>query len=229
MNDGRKAESEAPVNCTQIETWLPLYASADLPEAQLAQVRAHLAQCETCAASAAEFAAAREWLHGTAAPEFDEAFYADLRYAVQQELAAQPARVAWWPLHWKPLLVAAALLLLTIFSLRLFQTKGVPTTDIVNLPASPQLPDAVREPMPPINKLAQTLKSRVPLRKQGNALRIKLEEKDTIAAVMTKPAMAGATKTVTEPMMARIEIQTADPNIRIIWLSPQVTQVSAER
>lgn len=217
------------MNCTRIAQWLPLYASADLPAPQLAEVSAHLALCESCAAAAAEFAAAREWVQGTAAPVFDEAFYAELRYAVRQELAAQPARVAWWPLRWKPLLVAAALLLLTIFSLRLFQTKGVPLTDIVKTPASPQLPVAAREPMPPINKLAQTQIAVTPhhraVRRVIKTASVpELLVKAESATVPEPPAVASAA--APEPEMLRIEMQTADPNIRIIWLTPKTVNVS---
>ena len=219
------------MNCTRIAQWLPLYASADLPAPQQAQVRAHLAQCERCAASAAEFVSTREWLQREAVPEFDETFYAELRYAVRQELSAQPVRSTWLRWRWlKPCAFAVALLL-TIFSLRLFQTKGVPRTDIVNSPASPQQPDAARKPMPLTHVFAQTQKSRGPLRKQGNALRIKQEEKTAVvaatAAPLTKPASPNGAETIAEPLMSRIEIQTADPNIRIIWLT-QNTQRTTE-
>jgi anti-sigma factor RsiW len=221
------------VNCTRIAQWLPLYASADLPAPQQAQVRAHLAQCESCSVAVAEFAAARAWLQCEAVPEFDEAFFAELRYAVRQELAAQPVRSTWLRWRWlKPGAVAAALLLLTIFSLRLFQTKGVPRTDIVNSPALPQLPDAVRKLMPLTHVFAQTQKSRGPLRKQGNALRIKQEEKTAVvaatAAQLTKPASPNGAETIAEPLMSRIEIQTADPNIRIIWLTQNTQRAMAE-
>jgi anti-sigma factor RsiW len=213
------AERKKEMNCTRIVRWLPLYASTDLSDSQAAQVSAHLAQCEACADLANEYVATREWVQGTAAPSFDETFYADLRYAVRQELAAQPVRAAWsW--WWKPCAIAVALLLMMI----LFQMKGVPPSDIVNTHVSPQQPDAVRTPMPPTNVFAQTQKPRVPLRKQGRALRIKQEEKEMTAAAMTTPVMASEV----EPMMSRIEIQTADPNIRIIWLTQNTQRVAAE-
>ena len=214
------------MNCTRITPLLPLYASADLPAPQLAQVSAHLAQCESCAASAAEFISTRAWLREVAAPEFDETFYAELRYAVRQELAAQPARAAWRTLQWKPLAVAAALLLLTIFSLRLFQTKGVPPTDIVKTPASPQLPDAGRTPMLPANVFAQTQKVIQPLRnvwRQRVRTVPKLEtapEEVAMAEPANVPELPPAANVV-EPEMLRIEMQTADPSIRIIWLAPK--------
>ena len=221
------------MNCTRIVSLLPLYASADLSAPQLAQVRAHLAHCESCAASADEFSAAREWLRQAAVPEFDEAFYAELRYAVRQELAAQPVRAAWWPLRWQPLAVAAALLLLMIFSLRLFQTKGVSPTDIVNVPASSKLPDKLPDavPTPPINKLAQTQKTVAP---PPRAMRrvIKTESAPEIVAKM-EPAnvpepLPGASAAALAPEMLRIEMQTADPNIRIIWLTQNTQRVTAE-
>ncbi len=219
------------MNCTRIETWLPLYASADLPAPQLAQVSAHLAQCESCAASAAEFIEAREWLRQVAVPEFDETFYADLRYAVRQDLAAQPVRAAWLRMPWlKPFAVAAALLLLlTIFSLRLFQTKGVPPPDIVKTPASPQSPDAGRTTILPINRLAQPQKTvtphhramrRVNKTESAPELLAKAESANVLEPVASAPAP--------EPEMLRIEMQTADPNIRIIWFAPKLNGASPE-
>ncbi|NOT63235.1 MAG: zf-HC2 domain-containing protein [Acidobacteria bacterium] len=216
------------MNCTRIAQWLPLYASSDLSDAQSVQVRAHLAQCESCATLADEYAAAREWMQGTGAPEFDETFFAELRYGVRQKLAAQSVRAAWWTLRWQPLVVAVALLLLMIFSLRLFQTKGVPPTNIAKRHAPLQQPEAVPTPIPPINELAQTQKPRVPWRKHGRALRIKQEEKDTIVATATEPARVDEVEKVAEPVMSRIEIQTADPNIRIIWLTQNTQRAAAE-
>ena len=216
------------MNCTRIASLLPLYASADLPAPQRAQVRAHLAQCESCAASAAEFVSTREWLQREAVPEFDETFYAELRYAVRQELAAPSVRAAWLRWHWlKP--CAVALLLLTIFSLRLFQTKGVPPTDIVKTPASSPTPDAGRTPMPPTNVFAQTLKAvtphhravrRVSKTESAPELLVKVES----ANVPEPPQVASAA----EPEMLRIEMQTADPNIRIIWFAPKLNSASPE-
>ncbi len=217
------------MNCTRIETWLPLYASADLPALQLAQVRAHLAQCESCAASAEEFAATNEWLRQVAAPEFDDAFYADLRYAVRQELAAEPVRSMWWRLPWlKPCAVAAAVLLLAIFSLRLFQTKGVPRSDIVKTPASPQPPDAARAPMPLTNQLAQTRKAVMTPRRIARQRVRAVPQPETAPAVIVASAEPAPAANTAEPEMLRIEMQTADPNIRIIWFAPKLNGANPE-
>ncbi len=217
------------MNCTRIETWLPLYASSDLPALQLAQVRAHLAQCESCAASAEEFVAAHEWLRHVAAPQFDEAFYADLRYAVRQELASQPVRSMWLRLLWlKPCAVAAAVLLLAIFSLRLFQTKGVPRSDIVKTLTSPQQPDAARAPMPLTNQLAQTQKAVMTPRRIVRQRVRAVPQAETAPAEIVASAEPAPAPNTAEPEMLRIEMQTADPNIRIIWLTPKTTNASVD-
>lgn len=215
------------MNCTRFVPLLPLYASAELAAPQLAQVRAHLAECESCAKAAAEFVSTREWLQQVAAPEFDETFYAELRYAVQQELAAQPVRSSWlrWP-WWRLVAVATALLLLTIFSLRLFQTKGVPPTDIVNVPVLPQLPDAARTLMPPIKVFAQTLKRRTSRQRVRAVPQPETAPEMVAMAEPTKAPEPLPAASVAAPEMLRIEMQTADPNIRIIWLTQNMQRAT---
>ena len=131
-------------------------------------------------------------------------------------------------LRWQPLAVAAALLLLIVFSVRLFQTKGVPPTDIVNVPVLPQLPDAARTLMPPIKVFAQTLKRRTSRQRVRAVPQPETAPEMVAMAEPTKAPEPLPAASVAAPEMLRIEMQTADPNIRIIWFAPKLNGANPE-
>jgi len=80
---------------------MPLYAAGDLPAGRASRaVAAHVAACATCAATAEEFRASREWaMAADDVPEFGEEFYEGLRAGVLDRVnrdtrPAAPSRVA---------------------------------------------------------------------------------------------------------------------------------------
>src|SRR5262245_48175511 len=121
------------MNCTRVQELLPLYVGADLVAREAESVRAHLETCAPCRELAEEFAASTAWLQAAPPPEFDEAFFADLRGDVQQAIAQTALRPSWaerwspvvnWRWAWVPVL---ALLLLAI-ALNWQRQRALPTT-----------------------------------------------------------------------------------------------------
>jgi anti-sigma factor RsiW len=72
------------MKCTRVEKFLPLYAAGDLGGRRRERaVEKHLAACEPCRRTAAEYGASRELFRAAAlSPDFDGAFYEELRNSV---------------------------------------------------------------------------------------------------------------------------------------------------
>jgi hypothetical protein len=107
------------MNCTRVQELLPLYVGADLAAREAEAVRAHLEACALCRDVVEEFAASAAWLQAAPPPEFDEAFFDDLRAGVwqrQAQLAAQPTWFErWLPSGgWRPVWAATALAVLVM-------------------------------------------------------------------------------------------------------------------
>ena len=218
------------MNCTRIEKLLPLAAGDDLAPREMTQVRAHLAQCAACRAEAAALAESRaRWQQPLSDGLFDETFFAALRAATHAELMAEQMKAAareatekrfalgWF---WRPLpLAACAALLLTagIWLSHLIQMKGTPPPDIVITPPAPVQPllPKLFSVAPPKPLLAQAVKRAKPVTRAKSLLPLSLE------LPSSQLVLAEARSEPSAPEMLRMEIQTADPNIRIIWLTPK--------
>jgi hypothetical protein len=237
------------MNCTQIEELLPLYVSADLAAHETERVRQHLAACASCRESAAAWAESQAWLQTAPLPNFSEDFLAGIRASVQAEIVTLKAKPNWWQrltlgLAWRPL-VAVSCLLLVILGWALYrqlnQPLGQTPREIADgKETQPQL--AAPQVLPDTNHVAQTgnpngasaPKGTQPERRsKGRKLPtpgpVQLKEQlrndlaANLAAGTTGSQPAGPADALAEPEMTRIEFQTADPNIRIIWFAPKLT------
>jgi hypothetical protein len=221
------------MNCAQSSKLLPLYTGDDLSAVETAQVRMHLTQCPTCAAEAEAFTGTRNWM-ANLAPQFDEDFFADLSHRVRAELIQPPDNTGWTWLSWlRPAPLAALILLLLVSGLWLFQKKGAPITHIAITPPTPQLPERKLLPASPNNLLAQSHRRtrRAPRSQSLIPVLPDLPQREIAlvfpATALPLPVQADFTEsTETEIAVAsemlRIEMQTTDPNIRIIWFAPKV-------
>ena len=85
------------MRCTRVEKFLPLYVAGDLAGRRAERhVARHLATCERCRALSDEYDASRDLVRDAAAlpPDFDGAFYAELRRSVLAEIKREPGRLA---------------------------------------------------------------------------------------------------------------------------------------
>jgi len=171
---------------------LPLWVDGDLDAASLAAVEHHLVQCPDCREAAESLRASQNLLREAMVPPFGVSDRERLRRQVMAQVRAEtPAKPVRRLLPRAALLAAcAASLLLTVFLWR--RNPAV----IVQHPAAvPNTPRHPQQPPPAVavrqdSPLHHTLGSLAPLREA--------------------PPPLGP---------ARIEFQTADPTIRIIWLA----------
>ncbi|MBK8790199.1 MAG: zf-HC2 domain-containing protein [Holophagaceae bacterium] len=171
---------------------LPLWVEGDLDAADMAAVDRHLAQCPDCRSAAEGLRASQIQLREAMVSPFGTADRERLRRQVMAQVRAEAAAKPVRRLMPRSALLAAcaASLLLAIFLWR--QGPAVEVPQPTPAPSAPQQP-----PQPPPALALQ--QDRTPPTTRGPA-----------ASPREAPPPASPT---------RIEFQTADPTIRIIWLA----------
>ncbi len=238
------------MNCRKAEQLIPLFVEADLDVAQMRQVTKHLETCALCRGLVAEFQASQSSLRTTTAPAFDEAMLVEMCRAVNGEIVRMPAPlpVIEWLLprgHWKLAGVAVVMLCVSGFVFySQFKTKsesvvsalrdqlsadaccGTRSVRDLNFraPVHDRSAGRLRSPYrnqvaPPAKQVASVLREKQP------PSEVKPENSVETATASLFLAFAQSqpeeTPSAPEPEMLRMEIQTADPNIKIIWLTPK--------
>ncbi len=234
------------MNCREAEQLIPFFVEADLDAAAMQQVTKHVELCDSCRALVAEFQASQLSLRAMALPAFDEAMLATMRTAVRCEMAQMNSRpsIADWlsPLwNWKVGFAAAAVILLAsgiLLSRRDAGTKNVQVANKTSDSASSVLnvlPKEATQKTPIAQNIFQPRMGRKNKAQGGVSVSERNPENSATnspsparatgveAPLQPEDATAVAAAQETEPEMLRIELQTADPNIRIIWLMPQET------
>ena len=174
---------------------LPLWIAGDLDAPETEAVQAHLDQCPDCRIAAGRLRDSQAWLRDALEPPFDAADHARLREAVLVQVlqAEPPGRAS--RLGPRAALLATAAAALLILALSHPWRQAPPASP---LPAPPALAGTT---VPAPQATAQTTPPRpAPLR-----------------LARARPAPREAADADTGP--ARIEFQTSDPTVRIIWLA----------
>jgi hypothetical protein len=228
------------MNCKRVEELIPLYAGGDTGPRETGEVRLHLSGCTSCAALAAEYETSRAWL--SAAPgelpgELDEALIADMKRGVMRELQEPDSRPflfevirsAFAGLASQPA-VAVALLLIVFGVLTLWLYRAKPTA-----PEQARVTSGSRDSsgsnVEPPTKAHEKVKP-THLGKNAIAGSNHNNSPNTRRAVVAQRTVVQDTKRTGEthtPLaaavqtsgMLRIDIQTDDPSIRIIWFAPK--------
>lgn len=186
---------------THVLDQLPLWVEGDLSPEAAAAVDRHLAGCPACREAADRLRQSQAWLREALASPFDAADQDQLRQTVMERIRTEPLpgaarRAALTP----ALLAAAAVLVVAVLTWNRPQGKAAPNPVAGSAPGSatgtPEVP-APAQPLPPRLQLARAAHAQA----QPQA-RLRPD---------SAPLPRG------EP--ARIEFQTADPTIRIIWLA----------
>ena len=172
---------------------LPFWIAGDLDAPETEAVQAHLDQCPDCRAAADRMREGRTWVREALEPPFDAADHTRLREAILAQVRqAEPPRRTSRLTPRAVLLAATAAALLLTLSHPWHQAPASP------LPAPPALagttvpaPQATARTAPP--------------------------QPAPIRLARARPAPREATDADTGP--ARIEFQTSDPTVRIIWLA----------
>ncbi|HYO99881.1 MAG TPA: zf-HC2 domain-containing protein [Pyrinomonadaceae bacterium] len=270
------------MRCTRVEKLLPLQVAGDLAGRRARAVANHLTTCAECRRSASRYDASRNLLREAALPpDFDGAFYEDIRRSVLERIKrdrtlAPPAPAGFASLFNARLAYAASLAFIVLAAALALHSYTRRTSDDsardkitanVNLEraappgATPETTRATRRGDDPqtlssINERARdragkgaraAVKSSLPKRGtiEGNARDAvrpdfgltkhtpSRVERNSLAPNLARRAQPNAeelaVRDVTETAeseVSRIEIQTSDPNIRIIWLSPRPDAVA---
>jgi anti-sigma factor RsiW len=221
---------------------MPLYVEDDLRPVLANRVAAHLEWCGKCNWLADEYKESQGWLRGSTPPEFDNALLDSVKNGALAQIAARNRR----PSRWAALAIhlnrrqvfalsAAALVIVATFVIYAYQSRMKDAGVIESVKQAPdQAPqidqrpnvssaaetalEASLPPQPSVPKTSRHSLKHFP-RVVRPAEKEKLEVARSEAAVLPdapSPNLASDSKD-----MLRIEIQTSDPLIRIIWFAPR--------
>lgn len=242
------------MNCTQIERLIPLYIGGDLPAEDETTVRHHLASCEQCAGIAGEFEESRDWLRGFTPPPFDQPVLDEMREQVMTKIArvqTPPSLLDLLLPTWKirTVLAGSIVLILLIAGLLVFLNNQRLTEQhpIITKESAPD-PDA-KQKQPPsyITTTEPNPQTRRPKTNAHHSPRgpaatetklpiLNLSQIDQFLDIGRREISFPFNSDIAGNLdlnenedreMLKIEIQTADPNIRIIWFVPVENTSSA--
>lgn len=242
------------MKCEQIEELIPLYVGGDLEPYEADDLRHHFTDCAQCRRLHEEFQSSQSWLITFAVPEFDEASLATMRASVLNEIERQERKGNWlqWLLpKWNPRLVlavsTAALVAVTALSVTVYRNQMAapkPGNDRISAVTGDNQIQTVGEPTQFAASNQQvspvTVKERRAPRTQASEPALLPEEAFNNGGLTfpLEPPVTDVEQTESETTatveakdkepeeMLRIELQTADPNIRIIWLTPKAASPS---
>ncbi|HKC24020.1 MAG TPA: zf-HC2 domain-containing protein [Thermoanaerobaculia bacterium] len=180
------------MRCRDVEALLPLFAGADLDARTAAAVGEHVALCPRCSADSEALRGTLLFLAESPEPPLDDAFHLDVRRDVLHRLRAEP-RSRRYPTF---LLAAAAALLLAL-ALTRRAPRPAPIAGPPTPPPATPAPVAIAAgaPATPASPRGASAKRRLPARGRRPSA--------------TLPAVH----------VTRIEIQTPNPHVRIVWLA----------
>ena len=242
------------INCARAEKLLALYAGSDLAPNEEHAVSTHLQACESCSRAARELASARELMRAYAPPEFDAAFFDGMRQSVMREIKREPPPSGFASLiprifSRRALAYAASFAIIFAVGLSVYKfrsgregapdsTKQVAESNNgqdeikrgVDLPAETENAMVTASPPKPIETIAGQPRrrnastvstSRQTIRGNRQQPHVGPSKIESVAPV---EIAVNSSASEVERKMLRIELQTSDPNVRIIWLSPQPTE-----
>ncbi|MBO0725838.1 MAG: zf-HC2 domain-containing protein [Blastocatellia bacterium] len=231
------------MRCTHAEKLIPLFAGDDLPAREAGALRRHLESCAKCRRLAAEFEESRDWMRGFAAPQFDAATLDGMRDSVLRDIGRIENRARWiqwivpgWNLRFAFVTSLALLLFGALFILAINHRQPLHNPESNQVKLAPG-----KTPDDRTNNDAQIAGSKKVQRKfRRKPIKHEPDVSPQIVAANVEPDLIYQNNDMAEPVadqsaepdpvttapdpnrnMLRIEIQTADPNIRIIWFAPK--------
>lgn len=242
------------LNCKRVAGMISLYVAGDLVGAPEREVGAHVAACEACRRLAEEFAESNSLLtQAWTPPEFGAEFYSGIRSAVLDQIARDRRLLKSSLFHrrWLYATAVAALVIAAGVALQHFGNSGRQTPQrlaiappVTDQTTSVQVKGTDSLPSSRPSKGAPTVPKQsvqMLVNQRGSSGRLETVPKgNTPGATQTAPdknvRIAQAAPLGESPpspseraaasQVSRIEIQTSDPNIRIIWLGPRESETS---
>lgn len=224
------------MKCTHIKRLLPLFAGGDLPVQQADSVRAHLFVCQQCNDLASGFSESSVWLNSEARIDLDDRFFDELRDSVWRSLRAEQTerRPAGIRYSWLSLLAATAAIAV-LAAMPLLRSRVVTPSAKVEVAVETKARDHDSGLIPSVSPgkgsghWQGSHRRGVSRRVAKVAPVVKVESRRNSESIHTVREEV----TPNTNFIRRIEIQTADPTIRIIWLvqdpaAPVATNIETE-
>jgi anti-sigma factor RsiW len=239
------------MNCRRIEELIPLFVEGDLEKGEAEQVAFHLETCSACAGLAAEFRESQNWLLSFDALAFSEAELDDLKQGVMAEIQRRNGQEGFlrrfvdrWTLRQMVAATAAVLILCAALAIYVYNGKGSRVIDSSGEVAketrapSNDSPDVARQNEDLNEAAGASSRSQARVRSTGVMKKSRRNSRSASSRLpvfasrpekqrVETPDAQGEVKVA--PEMLRIEIQTADPNIRIIWFAPKQADTNQSR
>lgn len=232
------------MNCKDVQELLPLHVGGDLAAKKTQSVSAHLAHCSDCAASASEYRDSFQFTKNFEPPVFSAEFYDGIRQSVMSEI--EQGRVGSKPWFSASLLsrtfrlrpegAVAAVLVIAVFAFYFIGNRKISPDMTVKAPNSNHQKEVVPTKSPEVAGPLVTL----------NPLDKETQRVVSSGPTVRKPRLHKGTRPITEPIYSarpinstaesiaasppapktpetplRVELQTNDSNIRIIWFTYQ--------
>ena len=237
------------MNCNHVEPLLSLYVGCDLEEEYSRLVAAHLQSCTKCTLAADEYAGASQLLQGYEPPFFSDEIYAGIRKQVLNKIEREshaPVRPGLFSQLFLALvqprmrLVRAALLLaisLTVLYLSRNPLRRPPNDQHVAVRTREPNQAGSRSDVRSNNSNASagyssfsnkaTKRSPITRKREANTGVVATNRSrgttkvDSVTNDRVVQRVVGVSQPSSAPAPLRVEMQTSDRNIRIIWLSGQ--------
>ena len=219
------------MNCRRIQDLIPLFIEGDLKAGKAGPVLSHLEGCAECARIASEYRASQQWLKSYAPPDFEEEFFDKLRGGVLREIDASPswkrrlnARLALSPASFA---LASAVVFGLCFGLAMYAYSNMNRELSAGEIPPYLLGEGGPAEVPGLDAGAPSdIDWRLPSVKSPAAPAREPKRGSGLAAIKHRktpelePAAPLAIEAEPARDVLRIELQTGDPNIRIIWFAP---------
>ena len=224
------------MNCRRIEELIPLYVECDLENDEAARVSAHVETCGSCSALVAEYESSQAWLRLNTLPDFNEAMLEDIKRGVMRGIDEARERPSLFGFFARSLMpgrafaaVAALLIIFAAVALYIYWGRSSKVSNESNLAHDTSTTEKAPEPddLKPAQVADSIVRSNRVKRyaSKANAGSRIGQRRKLDRVIMPEIDNTVAQKTADVPTeteeMTRIEIQTGDPNIRIIWFSPK--------
>jgi hypothetical protein len=233
------------LNCKRMTGMMSLYVADDFSSATQREASLHLATCDACRRLAEEFSATSALLtQACPPPEFDAEFYTGIRSAVLSEITHERVSQSsllgsfWGRLSGRRWVYATTLAIAFVAFGVVLQyhraTREAPPAFAFTPPVTGQPPTKETNSLPPQSP-RKAHRATSPQREQRDMVYVARIPHDSPRQIVTTRKPNAARESASSPSgpapaseISQIEIQTADPNIRIIWLAPRDSRKSEE-
>ncbi|MGH9761179.1 MAG: anti-sigma factor family protein [Blastocatellia bacterium] len=217
------------MECRVVEDRIWLYAEGDLDPAYRPEMREHFRTCESCRRRLEEAEGSQSWLKTYRPPEFGEQFFDTIRSATFASIG-EMKRGRWFVAeavaqylvnNWKQLAVCSSVVLFLCLIGPHFRNGRRSPADSVKNALNDRSTDRIEKRA---NRLgvekAQTATPKCLVIARHRLVRSRAGRggRNILPYADNEAALSANSPVDQRPL--RIEIQTADPNVRIIWFVP---------